>query len=118
MNKKICLRDLRKIRGLSQGALAAKLGVVPCTVSAWELGRAKPKPKAMRKLKQVLKFGGEIIPQTTTVAVSVKDIPNVNKVWSSKLIQLANKANARMEARALAAMKYFPEALKLHLQRA
>ena len=48
------LRILRKEKGLTQKALAEKLGVVPKTVSKWETGRGFPDVSILSKLADIL----------------------------------------------------------------
>lgn len=48
------LRNLRKIKGLSQQELAEKLNVSFKTISHWELGYSEPSLFLLVKLKEVL----------------------------------------------------------------
>ena len=48
------LRVLRKEKGLTQKALAEKLGVVPKTISKWETGRGFPDTSSLSLLADVL----------------------------------------------------------------
>ena len=48
------LRNLRKIKGLSQQLLADKLNVSFKTISHWELGYSEPSLFLLVKLKEVL----------------------------------------------------------------
>ena len=48
------LSDLRKSKGLSQEALADKLGVTRQTVSKWELSQTKPDTDMLLKISEVL----------------------------------------------------------------
>ena len=48
------LKDYRKIHGLKQTELAAKLGIPHPTLRAWEQGKAKPRYKLMKKIKEEL----------------------------------------------------------------
>ena len=48
------LRELRVEKGLTQKALAEKLGVVPKTVSKWETGRGFPDTSSLSSLADVL----------------------------------------------------------------
>ncbi|NLP27155.1 MAG: helix-turn-helix domain-containing protein [Clostridiales bacterium] len=52
------VRDLRDSQGLTQEALAAKLGVARATLASWETGRRSPDAETLKKLASVL--------QTTT----------------------------------------------------
>lgn len=52
------IRQLRICMGLSQGELANELGIQQEILSRWELGKAKPSMKNIRKLAE--KFGVEI----------------------------------------------------------
>lgn len=49
------LRELRLLAGLSQTALAARVGVHPITVSRYERGTANPGPDTIRRLSRVLR---------------------------------------------------------------
>ena len=44
------LRALRKERKISQGALAAQLGISQQAVGKWETGRSTPDPGTLRKI--------------------------------------------------------------------
>jgi putative transcriptional regulator len=46
------LKSLRKIRGWSQEQLARNLGVSLNTVQRWEMGKSKPSPLALEKLRE------------------------------------------------------------------
>jgi len=48
------LRNLRKVKGLSQQQLADKLNVSFKTISHWELGYSEPSLFLLVKLKEVL----------------------------------------------------------------
>ncbi len=48
------LRRLRKRAGISQQALAVRLGIALPTVSRWENGRSRPSPLAVEKIKGFL----------------------------------------------------------------
>lgn len=48
------LHRLRKLRGLTQGELATRLGVSKPTVWAWEQGRARPIEERLEAIAQVL----------------------------------------------------------------
>lgn len=48
------LREARVAAGLSQGQLAEKIGVVPGTVSNWEVGTREPDLSMLRRLAEVL----------------------------------------------------------------
>ncbi len=48
------LRALRQDAVLTQGELAARLGVGPRIITKWENGEARPRPANIRKLAEVL----------------------------------------------------------------
>ena len=48
------LRNLRKVKGLSQQQLADKLNVSFKTISHWELGYSEPSLYLLSKLKEIL----------------------------------------------------------------
>ena len=48
------LRNLRKVKGLSQQQLADKLNVSFKTISHWELGYSEPSLFLLIKLKEIL----------------------------------------------------------------
>ena len=48
------IRELRKLRGLSQEELARIVGVERSTVSKWETGEAKPRADLFVKLAKTL----------------------------------------------------------------
>ena len=45
---------LRKKAGLTQEALARKIGVGRCLVTAWELGKANPRVEKLKSLAKAL----------------------------------------------------------------
>lgn len=49
------LRSLRITQGLTQKALAEKIGVSPITVFQWEHGKYHPTPSIVPKLAEALK---------------------------------------------------------------
>lgn len=49
------LKQLRKERGVTQGELAARLGVTQQAIAKWEAGRALPEPKT---ISQIARFFG------------------------------------------------------------
>lgn len=49
------IKELRKKLGLSQGRLAAQIGVSPLTVLRWESGKTKPSPLALERLRNIEK---------------------------------------------------------------
>lgn len=53
------LKKLRKREGLSQQALAVRLGIALPTVSRWENGRSRPSPLALEKIEAFLRGMGE-----------------------------------------------------------
>jgi len=53
------LKKLRKRVGLSQQALAVRLGIALPTVSRWENGRSKPSPLAREKIATLLREMGK-----------------------------------------------------------
>ena len=48
-----CL-EIRNALGLTQGELAAKMGVLRLTVNRWENGHVEPSPLAKQRLKDLL----------------------------------------------------------------
>lgn len=52
------LQDLRKAVGLSRTAMAAKLGIAPSAITAWERGSCHPSPATLRDL--ALLFGSSM----------------------------------------------------------
>lgn len=60
------IHRLRKLRGLTQGELAAKLGVSKPTVWAWEQGRARPIEDRLEPIAEALGVAvGELKPSRT-----------------------------------------------------
>lgn len=55
------IKELRKKLGLSQDALAAKLGVAPYTVRRWESGKAKPNPLSTKAIQDIENKGRYIL---------------------------------------------------------
>ena len=49
------IKELRKILGLTQKELAARLKFDFITVSRWELGKQRPSPQAQRNLARLEK---------------------------------------------------------------
>lgn len=48
------LRGLRLAVGLTQSEVAGRLGVARSTVQAWEVNRAKPRPRVAKALVELL----------------------------------------------------------------
>jgi len=48
------IREYRRVYGLSQKKLAAKLGVDPSTLAGWERGAHQPTKKMLEKIKYIL----------------------------------------------------------------
>ncbi len=48
------VRELRKLLGLTQEKMAARLGVTFPTINRWENGRAKPSPLAIKQIEDLL----------------------------------------------------------------
>lgn len=53
------LRELRGRLGLSQEALAHRIGTTLLTVNRWENGKTRPDPRALRSIEQLLLDSGE-----------------------------------------------------------
>lgn len=58
-NRRTMLAERRKVLGLSQDALAARLEVERTTVYRWEAGTAEPRPWVRPRLAQALKVSAE-----------------------------------------------------------
>jgi len=56
---KEAIKDLRQKLGLSQEALARKLGVSVLTVRRWEKGSFKPSPLALLRIEELMKEIGD-----------------------------------------------------------
>ena len=63
------LRALRKERKISQGALAAQLGISQQAVGKWETGRSTPDPRTLRRL-------ADIFDVTTDYLLGVEQSPS------------------------------------------
>lgn len=48
------IRELRESAGLTQGELAAELGVKRSAVSMWEIGKSRPRTEDLPKLAETL----------------------------------------------------------------
>lgn len=71
------VRARRKALGLSQSAVAEKVGVATTTISFWETGRCRPRPDAAAKLMQVL--GEQMNPLLLSEAAWGSDKPRVRQ---------------------------------------
>jgi HTH-type transcriptional regulator/antitoxin HipB len=49
------IRTLRKAAGLTQGRLAARVGVCRQTLASWERNRGRPDPDTLRRLAAALR---------------------------------------------------------------
>ena len=58
------LKELRKARGLSQGALAKELGLSQQAVGKWETGRSTPDPATLAALASFFKVSGGRMPDS------------------------------------------------------
>ena len=56
---KEAIKELRQKLGLSQEALARKLGVSVLTVRRWEKGSFKPSPLALLRIEELMKEIGD-----------------------------------------------------------
>lgn len=52
------IEELRSRLGLTQEALARRLGISFATVNRWANGRSKPSPLALKKLKAIARKAG------------------------------------------------------------
>ncbi len=50
----MAIRALREAAGLKQFELAALMNIKPAPVSAWERGKANPRPEHLKKLAGIL----------------------------------------------------------------
>lgn len=55
------LQNLRKLRGLSQSALAKQTGVPQATISRWETGEAEPGLLGIKKLATFFDVSADVI---------------------------------------------------------
>lgn len=60
-NKQISLKAARVDKGMTQGALAQKLGINPKTVSEWENKKVPIKPMHLYAIAYVLKMDADLI---------------------------------------------------------
>jgi transcriptional regulator with XRE-family HTH domain len=54
MRRTYALRELRRLRGLTQVELAARAGVDQSTISSFETGPANPTPETVRAIARAL----------------------------------------------------------------
>lgn len=90
------LRSWRKNRGLTQRALAGKIGRLPQSISAYENGGTKPEPDVARALDDALDAGGEILR-----VYGVNPMPAADEMWQAieTLADLVNASVDRLELR-------------------
>ena len=53
------IRRARIIAGLTQGELAARIGVSPVAISKWENQLSHPRPKRLKQLSETLQISVE-----------------------------------------------------------
>jgi transcriptional regulator with XRE-family HTH domain len=110
------LRTLRKVRGLSQPDLAAKVGISPRTIARLEAGQvADPSINHVRDLARALGVTvdmlseSELVPLTLAVPVTLRAALDSPEGWAAvaELLDLS-----RMRARATLHGAVSPDALK------
>ncbi|WP_413287990.1 helix-turn-helix domain-containing protein [Bdellovibrio sp. HCB337] len=83
------LKDKRKLAGLSQGAVAKKLGYTsPQFVSNWERGLSRPPVPTLRKIAQIYNISMnemfDVVLQTTIIEVKAELTEKFFKQGKSK----------------------------------
>ncbi len=74
------IKDYRKLRNLSQEALAEKLDVTSKTISQWETGKSFIKPETFYKLCEVLEVGEEDLFSFPVVKTGNTFIDQLNEI--------------------------------------
>lgn len=90
------LRDAREALGLSQSAIAEKLGITPAAVGHYEKGIAKPPLPRAQQLAKLLKVDVQLIPVSSRAARGSRKAP-----------ESGERVSAR-EAEVLAALRSMP----------
>jgi transcriptional regulator with XRE-family HTH domain len=93
------LRSWRNSRGLTQGALAKKVGRLAQSISQYETGLAGPEPDVARALDDALDAGGEI-----RRVYGVDPMPAADEMWQAirsieTLVDLVKVSVSRLELR-------------------
>jgi transcriptional regulator with XRE-family HTH domain len=90
------LRSWRNSRGLTQGALAKKVGRLSQSISQYETGVTAPEPDIARALDAALDAGGEILR-----VYGVNPMPAADEMWQAieTLADLVNAGLDRLELR-------------------
>lgn len=93
------IRELRKIKGISQLELAYDMDMSMNTISGIELGKISPKIDTLKKIAEKLNIGiGELFefsngaPQDKITRKKIEDIANKLKPHNKEFIDLVDKA--------------------------
>lgn len=93
------IRELRKIKGISQLELAYDMDMSMNTISGIELGKISPKIDTLKKIAEKLNVGiGELFefsvgaPQDKITRKKIEDIANKLKPYNKEFIDLVDKS--------------------------
>ena len=93
------IRELRKIKGISQLELAFDMDMSMNTISYIELGKISPKIETLQKIAKKLNISmaelfefSEIQPQDKITRKKIEDISNKLKPYNKEFLDLVDKA--------------------------
>ena len=82
------IKDLREIRGMTQAALAKKLGITRSGVNAWEMGISVPSTQYVVALASVFEVSTDyLLGVNGTATLSIKGLTDKDVLLVSELIE-------------------------------
>ena len=82
------IKDLREIRGMTQAALAKKLGITRSGVNAWEMGISVPSTQYVVALASVFDVSTDyLLGVNGTATLSIKGLTDKDVLLVSELIE-------------------------------
>ena len=82
------IKDLREIRGMTQAALAKKLGITRSGVNAWEMGISVPSTQYIVALASVFDVSTDyLLGVNGTATLSIKGLTDKDVLLVSELIE-------------------------------
>ena len=88
------LRDRRRSSGLTQSALARKLGVSPTTLSRWERGREVPSSRSHRAIGRFLRMPESDLREVLARSARGRRRPPPQKTTEERLAELEERVDS------------------------